>query len=98
MQGRNLTHMEMCRYLSCLALRRTIEFQNLYCFRKNQLAIDTFLCHIANHTVACKELSELLEGASTTIADVVVTIITKCDGVLRCICRGVNGIAKDLGL
>ena len=62
------------RCLSFLALRRTIEFQNLYCFRKNQLAIDTFLCRIANHTVACKELSELLEGASTTIADVIVTL------------------------
>nr|DAZ19033.1 MAG TPA: hypothetical protein [Caudoviricetes sp.] len=70
------------------------QFQNLHCFWKDQLAIHTFFRNIANHAVACKQLTQFGEGTAATVTDVVVTVITEGNGIFRCKCRSMHCIAK----
>nr|DAZ85297.1 MAG TPA: hypothetical protein [Caudoviricetes sp.] len=53
--------------------------ENLYCFRKHQLAIHTLLGNETNHTVTGIEFTKLCKGTSATVTDVVVAEITEGD-------------------
>nr|DAK77228.1 MAG TPA: hypothetical protein [Caudoviricetes sp.] len=82
---------ELCRIKSV-----SLELQNLNRLRQNQLAIDTPLGHIANHAVACEQLVELFEGTGAAVTDVVIAVITECNGILRRIRRGMNSVTQHL--
>ena len=88
-------HPEMTPPLS-LALRRTSNLQNLNSLWKDELTIDTLLGHEANHTITCEELSELLEGTSTTVTDVVVAVVTEGHHVCRAKRRSIDIVAHEL--
>lgn len=79
---------------------RSCHLEQLDGFRENQLAVHTLLGNEANHTIAGEQFLEFGEGASATVADVVVAVVTECDGRHtrshhREIRRGVHLIAQD---
>ena len=61
----------------------SLQFQNLDSLGQDELAIHALLGNIADHAVTCKQFVELLERASSAVTDVVVTVVTEGNGILR---------------
>ncbi len=75
---------------------RALKLQDLDGLREDELAVDALLGHVADHAVPGEELRELLEGAGSTVADVVVVVVAEGDGVFRRELGRVDAVAEDL--
>ena len=87
-------------WLTCTGRSSALHGQKLYSLRQDELAVDTFLGHVADHTVTGEQLLQLLKTSGAAITDVVVLEIAERDEGLtgfrnRCERRSQHLIAEE---